>query len=104
LPQRLGHLTIAEQVNLIRSIPHLKTHHMKQILLVVAVMLLAASSATDAAPAAELRAGVARVDITDRAFGPVHDPLFARALVLKNEGTTVVLITIDAVAIGEIGH
>ena len=54
--------------------------------------------------AAELRAGVAKVDITDRAAGPVNDPLFAKALVVKNEAATAVLITIDAVAIGEIGR
>lgn len=53
--------------------------------------------------AAGLRAGVARVDITDRS-GPVNDPCFARALVLKNGGTTAVLVTVDAVAIGEIGR
>ena len=52
---------------------------------------------------AELRAGVAKVDITDQAAGPVNDPLFAKALVLSTEDTTVVLITVDAVAIGEIG-
>jgi hypothetical protein len=56
------------------------------------------------ASAAELRAGVAKVDITDRAAGPVNDPLFAKALVVKNKAATAVLITIDAVAIGEIGR
>ena len=54
--------------------------------------------------AAELRAGVARIDITDRTAGPVHDPCFAKALVLKNDSATTVLITVDAVAIGEIGR
>jgi len=54
--------------------------------------------------AAELRAGVARVDITERALGAVNDPCFAKALVLERDHTTVVLITIDAVAIGEIGR
>ena len=53
--------------------------------------------------AAELRAGVAKVDITDRT-GLVNDPLYAKALVVKSDSTTVVLITIDAVAIGEIGR
>jgi hypothetical protein len=52
----------------------------------------------------ELRAGVAKVDITDRAAGPANDPLFAKALVLKNDATSLVLITVDAVAIGEIGR
>ena len=34
----------------------------------------------------------------------VNDPCFAKALVLKSDNTTLVLITIDAVAIGEIGR
>jgi hypothetical protein len=55
------------------------------------------------ARAAQLRAGVAKVDITDRT-GPVNDPCFAKALVLKNGETMAVLITLDAVAIGEIGR
>ncbi|MCA9050055.1 MAG: hypothetical protein KDA89_15065 [Planctomycetaceae bacterium] len=53
---------------------------------------------------AELLAGAAKVDITNRDAGPVNDPLFARALVLKSDSTSFVLITVDAVAIGEIGH
>jgi hypothetical protein len=57
-----------------------------------------------AAQAATLRAGAAKVDITNREAGPVHDPLYVKALVLKSGGTTAVLITVDAVAIGEIGH
>ncbi len=52
----------------------------------------------------ELIAGVAKVDITDREAGPVNDPLFVKALVLKNETTSLVIITVDAVAIGEIGR
>ena len=56
-----------------------------------------------ATSAAELRAGVAKVDITDRTK-PVNDPCFAKALVLKSDDTTAVLITVDAVAIGEIGR
>ena len=56
------------------------------------------------ARAVELRAGVAKIEITDRAAGPVHDPLFAKALVLQDGSTSAVLITIDAVALGEIGR
>ena len=48
-------------------------------------------------------AGVAKVDITDRSV-PVNDPCFAKALVLKSGGTTTVLITLDAVAVGGIGR
>ncbi|MEQ8786186.1 MAG: hypothetical protein RIC55_07795 [Pirellulaceae bacterium] len=54
--------------------------------------------------AAELLAGAAKVDITDRTAGPVNDPLYVKALVLKSGETTAVLITVDAVAIGEIGR
>lgn len=70
-------------------------------LLVVAALCFASLSPL---MAAELRAGVAKVEITDRDAGPVNDPLFAKALVLKGEGTTVVVITLDVVSIGEIGR
>jgi hypothetical protein len=52
---------------------------------------------------AEMLAGVAKVDITDRT-GVVNDPCFAKALALKNGETTAVLITLDAVAVGGIGR
>jgi hypothetical protein len=60
-------------------------------------------------PAAELSAdqlwaGAAKVDITNDAAGPVNDRLFVKALVLKNEQTMVAIVTVDAVAIGEIGY
>ena len=51
-----------------------------------------------------LWAGVARADITDYKAGPVRDPLYAKALVLREAATTVVIITVDAVAVAEIGH
>lgn len=53
---------------------------------------------------AQLTAGVAKVDITNIEAGPVNDPLWVKALVLKQGDVTTVLITVDAVAIGEIGH
>lgn len=53
--------------------------------------------------AAGLRAGVAKVDITNREARPVNDPLYAKALVLKSDATTAVIVTVDAVAIAEIG-
>ncbi|MDB6005126.1 MAG: Neutral/alkaline non-lysosomal ceramidase [Prosthecobacter sp.] len=53
---------------------------------------------------AEMLAGVAKVDITDRTVPLVNDPCFAKALVLKSGGTTAVLITLDAVAVGGIGR
>lgn len=51
-----------------------------------------------------LRAGVAQVDITDYSAGPVNDPCHAKALVFERGGTVVVLVTVDAVAVGEIGR
>lgn len=57
----------------------------------------------DRAAPAPLLAGVARVDITSKKTLPVNDPLYARALVLKSASTTAVIVSIDAVAIGEIG-
>ncbi|MCE5309753.1 MAG: hypothetical protein LLG20_19135 [Acidobacteriales bacterium] len=54
--------------------------------------------------AGPLMAGVARVEITDRSAGPVNDPSYAKALVLKDGATSAVIITVDAVAIGELGR
>ena len=51
-----------------------------------------------------LEAGVGKVDITNVEARPVNDRLYAKALVLKSGGTVVAIITVDAVAIGEIGY
>jgi len=72
-------------------------------------LLLAAIVAGLASPggslkAAELLAGAAKVDITDYDAGPVNDPLFVKALVIRSGETTLAIITVDAVAIGEIGR
>lgn len=56
------------------------------------------------AQAAPLMAGVAKVDITNVEAGPVNDRLWARALVIKSDSTTAVIVSVDAVAIGEIGY
>lgn len=51
----------------------------------------------------QLRAGVAKSEITtDDERVRVNDPLYAKALVLDDGSTTVVIITMDAVAIGGI--
>lgn len=71
---------------------------------VLAAILANLSFTALSGSAAPLSAGVAKVDITDRQAGPVNDPLYVKALVIKSESTTVVLITVDAVAIGEIGR
>lgn len=58
----------------------------------------------EAADKSELLAGVAKVDITNVDAGPVNDRLYAKALVIKRDETTIAIVSIDAVAIGEIGH
>ena len=58
---------------------------------------------TTAPGAPGLRAGVAKVDITNTDAGPVNDPLYAKALALSDGTLTMVLATVDAVAIAEIG-
>ncbi|NPV06868.1 MAG: hypothetical protein HPY83_02755 [Anaerolineae bacterium] len=51
----------------------------------------------------ELWAGAAKVDVTGTASGAANDRLYVRALALKNSATAVVIVSLDAVAIGEIG-
>ncbi len=51
-----------------------------------------------------LRAGAAKVDITNDEAGPAHDRLFVRALVIDNGETKTAIVSVDAVAIGEIGR
>ncbi len=64
---------------------------------------IVASGASACLHAAELLAGAAKVDITNVDAGPINDRLYARALVIKSATETVVLVSVDAVAIGEIG-
>lgn len=71
------------------------------------LLLLSAVSATggtETATAAPLLAGVGKVEITNMEAGLVNDPLFVKALVLRAGDLTVAIITVDAVAIGEIGY
>jgi hypothetical protein len=58
----------------------------------------------EVAKTGQLLAGVAKVEITNKKVIPYNDPLYVRALVIKNDSTTAVIITVDAVAIGEIGY
>ena len=80
------------------------TRNRRPAVLIVASLLLAGLLPTGAANAAQLQAGVAKADITDREAGPVNDPLYAKALVLNNGATTLAIITVDAVSLGEIGY
>jgi hypothetical protein len=70
----------------------------------LAALLLALLSAPCVAGAAELLAGAAKVEITDREAKPVNDPSYVKALVLKDGAATAVIVTVDAVAIGELGR
>jgi len=74
-------------------------------LMTLTFMVLAAVGSFPAhnASAAELWAGAAKVDITNVDAGPVDGRMFVKALVVKNETTTTAIVTVDAVAIGEIG-
>lgn len=60
---------------------------------------------TGSTPVGGLRAGVAKSDITiSSPEAVVHDPLYAKALVLSDGRTTVAIVAMDAVAIGMIGE
>ena len=65
---------------------------------------IAARALATAAGEGQLLAGVGRADITNYEAGPVNDPLYVKALVLRDATTTVAIVTVDAVALGEIGH
>lgn len=54
--------------------------------------------------ATPLKAAVAKVDITDHQAGPVHDPSHARILLLEQDGQRSVIISVDAVAVAELGR
>ena len=66
--------------------------------------ILTALCLTATVHAAPLLAGVAKVDITDYDAGPVNDPSYVKVLVLKSGSITFTMISVDAVAIGEIGY
>jgi len=74
-----------------------------RVLPAVLVLALATVPPALAADAGPLRAGAAKVEIADPAAGPPNDPLYVKALVIAEGGTTLALITVDTVAIGGIG-
>jgi len=70
----------------------------------IAVILFSMATALPSLAAeTSLRAGAAKVDITNEEAGPVNDRLYARALVLNRGEDFAVIVSVDAVAIGEIG-
>jgi len=78
-----------------------KGRHLLQTLAIATALVIGVRSPD--VSAGELLAGAAKVDITHVDAGPVNDRLYARALVIKSAAETVVLVSVDAVAIGEIG-
>lgn len=79
-------------------------HNGTLLALIITMFVIVGSLPTGDVDAGQLLAGVAKVDITKTEAGPVNDPLYAKSLVLKNDTTTVAIVTVDAVAFGEIGH
>ena len=72
----------------------------KLLLLSIIAGVLSATSVVNAGP---LRAGAAKVDVTHPDTETRNEKLYVKALVLTDDVTAAVIITVDAVAIGEIG-
>jgi len=77
-----------------------------RILTLLAVGLMASFAIPSSATAKpeHLWAGAAKVDITHPNSALVESPLYSRALVIKSESTTVVLVAMDVVSLGQIGN
>ena len=74
-----------------------------QSLLFILAAVLGTLAPSSHATAAELKAGAAKVDITNKDAGPVSGIPYVKALVITDGKTTAVIATVDAVAIGQIG-
>lgn len=72
-----------------------------KLLLIAGLLLVFQMLAAAADP--DLRAGVAKVDISRIQAPPSAETLYAKALVLKSGDTTAVIVSLDAVAIEKIG-
>ena len=76
----------------------LKRIHLSLFLLIISIPVFLNTGTADAA---QLKAGVAKVNITNlEAGGLVRDSLYARALVLDNGSTIAVIISVDDVGVG----
>ena len=74
------------------------------LLNIILITLVTVSVCFGEAKAARLKAGAAKVDITNTVAYPlVNDSLYVKALVLENGPVRAAIITVDAVAIGGIG-
>jgi hypothetical protein len=77
--------------------------HLLPLVIFLSSWTIGQIAAVGTAHAQALKAGAAKVDITQREGTHVHDTLYAKALVIQSESTTAVIITVDAVAIDRIG-
>ncbi len=77
--------------------------HFARHLRILLTAVIVAAGTLSTLQAAGLQAGAAKVDITNTDVPLVNDPLHARALVIRSGETTAVIVTVDVVAIGEIG-
>ena len=82
-----------------------KIAHGMGLAVIALFVWIAVEPAVQAADTAEagLKAGVAKIDVTHPDVPLATNPLWVKALVIRNGSNTAVLITVDAVAIGEIG-
>jgi len=77
-------------------------HNRFASLILFAAVTLVFATSTQTADAAALTAGVGKVDIT-HPEGLINDRSYVRALVFSNGETKAAIVTLDVVAIGEIG-
>ncbi len=77
---------------------------MNQLRTIAVMLIIFTTLSMTVVKADHFEAGVSKVEITDREAGPVNDPLYVKALVIKSSEVSLVVITVDAVAIGEIGR
>ena len=75
----------------------LRSSLIRMIILIINILVY------DTANGAQIKAGVAKVNITDAGVTLINDSLYVKALVLDDGIKKAVIITVDAVAIGEIG-
>jgi hypothetical protein len=79
-------------------------HRLSHAIILAVPLILYGFFSCAGANAAQLLAGAAKGDITDRQALPVNDPLYVKALVLRDGATTAAILTVDAVAIGQLGR
>ncbi len=69
----------------------------------IAMLAFLATAGLPSASAGTLKAGCGRSDITGKQAGAAHDPLYAKALVLEQDGQRYAIVTLDVVALERIG-